>query len=346
MKRKTQIFLESMNSALNEKINKDNIEINKALANPNLGKNKDKIKAAGYDVKYDGDLIQNPKTGKYIMPKNYNRDEKKKVDFKGKLDSTRNNMEKSFRRNSDIEYDKIPKSIKTGKTDAGGMFNSNEIEHYSSRMVDDDLKSISNNVNDYKNAVKTRDDEAKHADRLDKNTSYYEKKVADAQQELDWHKDYAKKTRDKSDAAEEKRKEIIAKLREKKNKNESALTEDSYEQYQSVVNTIDNAISNLDNVDDIQELLQNIIGICKDIADDKGLFIESSLTENTKYNTKSKEEYEDEESYKDAIHGDISVIMDVVEDLKYKMNTDEAVEVLNTHLNTISSDILDKGYNN
>jgi len=80
---------------LNEKINKDNAEINKILANPNLGKNKEKIKSAGYEIDNDtfGQYIENPKTNKKVYPKHYNKDKREKVDFKGKLDSDRENKD-------------------------------------------------------------------------------------------------------------------------------------------------------------------------------------------------------------------------------------------------------------
>lgn len=207
--------LEFMNN-LNEKINKDNIEINKAIANPNLGKNKDRIKQAGYDIDYDGDYIKNPKTGKGIWPKDYNKDEKKKIDFKGKLDSERKPMSKTNRYNWDQEENKIPKSAKIGSKNNNGIFNSDEVEYYSPNWADAPKKSISTNINFYKRAVKDRDDAKKSAESNKKSLGYYEKKVKDAQKSLDWQKDYIKSKEKEADWAEQKRKELVAKTKEKK----------------------------------------------------------------------------------------------------------------------------------
>lgn len=71
----------------------------------------------------------------------------------------------------------------------------------------------------------------------------------------------------------------------------------------------------------------------------------SKLNESTYYKTKSKDEFETIDDYKSAIHDDISVIRNTIEDLKYKMNTDESVEILNDYIDIISSSILSKGYN-
>ena len=210
--------LEFMNNILNksekleEKINKDNIEINKAIANSKLGKNMDKIKQAGYDIEYDGNYIKNPKTGKHIWPKDYTREEKKKVDFKGKLDSNRENIRTTRRFALDIEDNKIPKSARLNRND----YNSDEVEYYSPRYNDDPKKSISTTVNTYKKAVKDRDEARDDAERNKKSLGYYEKKVKDAQKELDWEKDYIKDKEKEADWAENKRKELIDKVRARK----------------------------------------------------------------------------------------------------------------------------------
>ena len=70
----------------------------------------------------------------------------------------------------------------------------------------------------------------------------------------------------------------------------------------------------------------------------------NKLNESTQYNTKSKEEFEDEESFKSAINNDISIIRDTLEELKDKMNTDDAVEVLENCKGTINSELLSKAY--
>lgn len=230
MKRKTQLFLESMNSVLNEKINKDNIEINKALANPNLGKNKEKIKAAGYDLEQTDDgkvySINNPKTKRWIDPSRYNKDEKSKVDFKGQLDTERPRTYTTIRDKEDVDTEKVPKSLKVGKdkTTGRGMYNSDDIDSYSPPYIDAHKKSISKNINDYNKAVKTRDKEKEYAESGRKSLGYYEKKVKDAQNDLDMQNKYIANADKKSSDAEAQRKAIIDKIRNRKT-NESALTE-------------------------------------------------------------------------------------------------------------------------
>ena len=203
-------------SSLNEKINKDNIEINKAIANPKLGKNLDKIKAAGYDIDYDGDLIKNPKTGKRIWPKNYSREEKKKVDFKGKLDSNRENIRKTRRSTWDQEDNRIPKSARVGGDKDNPVFIDDEADSYSPVFNDMPKKSTSANINYYKRAVKDRDEARDSAERNKKSLGYYEKKVQDAQKDLDRQKGYIKDREKEADRAENKRKELMNKVREKR----------------------------------------------------------------------------------------------------------------------------------
>ena len=85
MKTETLKLFESMQSNLNEKINKDNEEVNRVLANPNAGKNKEKIKAMGYETEEtsDGKVfgIRNPKTKRWLDPSRYSREEKKKIEL-------------------------------------------------------------------------------------------------------------------------------------------------------------------------------------------------------------------------------------------------------------------------
>ena len=236
MKKESLNIINSLNeSVLNEKINKDNIEINKALANPNLGKNRDKIKAAGYDVdEYDGKVhsIKNSKTGKRINPSMYNRDEKGKIDFKGKLDSERPyngkvNVYKSYAgKGKDI-----PTRAIVGKTkDGNAIANSEEFDSYSAHTSIADskpnYKSISKNVNDYKDAVKNRDEKARWAQRNRDSLSYYEDKVKQAQDDLDREKKYIDKYDKESKDSEEKRKEILAKAKAKRNESEEVLKEE------------------------------------------------------------------------------------------------------------------------
>lgn len=348
MKRKTQLFLESMNSYLNEKINKDNIEINKAIANPNLGKNKEKIKAAGYDLEQTDDgkvyAINNPKTKRWIDPSQYNKDEKGKVDFKGQLDTERPRTNTTIRDKEYVDTEKIPKSLKVGKDKIGrGIYNRDDIDSYSPNYRDEKKKSISTNINDYNKAVKTRDEEKGYADRGRKSLDYYEKKVKDAQHDLDMQNKYIANADKKSSDAEAQRKVIIDKIRNRKT-NESALTEDSYEQYQSVMNAIDNAISNIDNNEDIQELLQNIIGICRDIAEDRDLMVESNLTEAGLANLKTMDDFSDIDEFHDALEDDKNTISNSLENLKPKMNLKGSVDFINSIVSQVEEQIT--SYNN
>lgn len=182
---------------LNEKINHANDDINRAIANPNLGKNRDKIHAAGYEVT-DYGLIKNPKTKKRIDPSQYSREEKKKVDFKGILDSERKNNQGKFY----PEY--VPKGLKTGAGRGYAQADRDEMEAQN---------GISKNVKDYKAAVKTRDENRRWAERNRKNIPHYEKKVKDAQKDLEFQKNYTDKLEKDADRMENKRKEILDKAR-------------------------------------------------------------------------------------------------------------------------------------
>ena len=182
---------------LNEKINHANDDINRAIANPNLGKNRDKIHAAGYEVT-DYGLIKNPKTKKRIDPSQYSREEKKKVDFKGMLDSERKNNQGKFY----PEY--VPKGLKTGAGRGYAQADRDDMEAQN---------GISQNIKDYKDAVKTRDENRRWAERNRKNIPYYEKKVKDAQKDLEFQKNYTDKLEKDADRMENKRKEILDKAR-------------------------------------------------------------------------------------------------------------------------------------
>lgn len=214
---------------LEEKINKDNAEINKALANPNLGKNKDKIKAAGYEPnEYDGKVysIKNPKTGKSINPSAYNKEGKQKVDFKGKLDS-----ERPYQGKVNVygtyagKGRQIPNRAIIGKDKHGdAIANADDFDNYSAHtsMADNkpNYKSISKNINDYKNAVKDRDEQAARAKRDKEGLNYYEDKVKRAQDDLDREKKYIEKNEKGSKEAEARRKAIIDNIRKRKTESE------------------------------------------------------------------------------------------------------------------------------
>lgn len=69
-------------ATLTEKINKDNIEVNKIIANPNNEENQDKISKMGYEIEkaFDGRVgaIKNPKTGREIYQFGHLRVEKRR----------------------------------------------------------------------------------------------------------------------------------------------------------------------------------------------------------------------------------------------------------------------------
>ncbi len=233
MNKSTVDILNKLNeSSLNEKINKNNIEINKAIANPNLGKNRDKIKAAGYETKeYDGKVynIKNTKTGKSVSPEMYNKDEKKKVDFKGKLDSERPYKGKvSVYSNFAGKGKDIPSRAVVGKKDNSVSVDAEEFDAYSKHQNAWDkpnYKSISKNVNDYKNAVKNRDEKTRWANNSRKDLGYYEDKVKKAQDDLDREKKYIDKYEKEAKDSENERKEILSRVRAKKNESEEILKE-------------------------------------------------------------------------------------------------------------------------
>lgn len=315
MKRKTQLFLESMNSFLNEARNPANDKVNALLRDPI--KNKEEIEKMGYKVDDSGTVI-NPKTNRTYEYNNFgdlyaanrNRDPYddeygilkggkagKDFDAKNYLDTNRNNDEAYL---YSINKHK-------GKRD---RISKNKGKDYS--------KNPAENIYKYKQAVRQRDR---------------------AQGDYDKAMSTANDIKSDLDNAEKKRQEILNNARQKRVNKESSINEDSYSEYSNVVNTINSSISKLDNPEDIQELLQNIIGICRDIAEDRGLMVESSLSESSKYNTKSKEDYENEREYEAALNDDMAIIANTFEDLEYKVNIDTTVEILKSRLDEIMNDI-------
>lgn len=216
MKSDTRNLFENFQQNLNEKINHANDEVNRVLINPNAGNNKQKIKDMGYETEETSDGrvygIKNPKTNKWIDPSRYSREEKKKVDFKGKLDSERESDVYNYR--SEV----VPKSLRVDKGYNGGS-----LAHKS-----DIYPSVSKNVDDYKKAVKDRDENRKWAEERRKgDIPYYEKKVKDAQKELEFEKEYTDKLEKDADNFEAKRKEILDKARAKR-KTESEKLDEAY----------------------------------------------------------------------------------------------------------------------
>lgn len=229
-------IFESIQTNLNEKINKDNIEINKAIANANRGtKNAQKVRDAGYEVdtEYGRTRVRNPKTGKSVsLGYEVTKDNKDKVDWKGKLDSERPsyasthvNFKDEKNRFWNDNYDK-----RTGKF----VPNSKTVtkNKYGQRVFDRDeevyFDGISKNIKDYKKAVEDRDNSDRMAQYHRDEAIRAEKKMKDAEAERDRYLDYAKDRVKQSTDAETKRQEILANARAKHKTNES---EDLNEKY-------------------------------------------------------------------------------------------------------------------
>lgn len=202
---------------LNEKINKDNIEVNRIISNPNAGKNREKIQDMGYELRTNDDgkvfAIRNPKTGRWVDPSYYRvlpKDERNKIDFKNMLDTDRESNQGVYTKRD------IPKSIATGKTrDNYVTANRAEANQYAD--------GISQNIKDYKRAVLDKEN-AKHSLKYsDDSIKYYEDQVKKAQEDLDFQKRYVDRRRKDADDAEAKRKDILHKVRVKRGITESGL---------------------------------------------------------------------------------------------------------------------------
>ena len=187
-----------------------------------------------------------------------------------------------------------------------------------------------------------RDEKRRWADRGEKENAYYEDKIKKAQEDLDRHKKYTANYDKEAKDSEATRQAIINRAREKRAKNESALAESSYTQYESVLSAINNAISSLGDNEDIQELLQNIIGICRDIADDKDLYVESALTETSLEDYKKKENFENEEDYKSALEDDKNTILNTLQELEDKLNLRDSLDLIEGLLEEIEEFYLNK----
>lgn len=209
---------------LDEKINKDNIEINRVLANPNAGKNAQRIRDMGYETREDSEGkvygIRNPKTDKVIYNSDYNRDEKGKVDFKGKLDSTRPGMSKTLGFWDD-DYEKVPKSQSIGREKSRGSLNGSRVYDYEEQLKR--REGISKNIKDYKKAVSDRESYKNHLSWKEKDIANTEKKIKDAQDDLNSYKKDVEDTKKSIDNAEARRKEILNNARNNKNKNNSEV---------------------------------------------------------------------------------------------------------------------------
>lgn len=192
---------------LDEKINKDNIEVNKVLANPNAGKNAQRIKDMGYETSEDSEGkvygIRNPKTKKWLDPSQYSKEEKKKVDFKGKLDSERKNNQGRYH----PEY--VPKSLKTGKGKGYSQADRDDMEA---------RNGISKNIKDYKKAVSDKEIYKNRLSWKEKDIANTEQKIKDAQDDLNSYKKDVEDTKKSIDNAEARRKEILNNARKRSNR--------------------------------------------------------------------------------------------------------------------------------
>ena len=226
-----------MHNSLTEKINKDNIEINKAIANANRGtKNAQKVRDAGYEVdnEYGRTRVRNPKTGKSVsLGYEVTKDNKDKVDWKGKLDSerpyyssTHANFKDEANRDWNKNYDKrdgkfVPNSRTLTKNKHGQREFDRDDEAY--------FDGISKNIKDYKKAVEDRDSADRLSISFHNDAKRAEKRMKDAEAERDRYLNYAKDRVKQSTDAETKRQEILANARAKHNKaNESEELNEKY----------------------------------------------------------------------------------------------------------------------
>ena len=329
---------------LNEKINHANDDINRAIANPNLGKNRDKIHAAGYEVT-DYGLIKNPKTKKRIDPSQYSREEKKKVDFKGMLDSERKNNQGKFY----PEY--VPKGLKTGAGRGYAQADRDDMEAQN---------GISQNIKDYKDAVKTRDENRRAAERSRKNIPHYEKKVKDAQKDLEFQKNYTDELEKDADNMENKRKEILDKARamvkkESLEQNEEDGWGEDVEKMYDVISYYDDKLKGIED-----SITSNDWSVITDFAHNKlmnGSYVKIVNT------VSGKEKVITPSTYQDEFNGEFTIkpeglteaedvqseLDDMKEQLQESDNEPKTVKEYrimdgNKVLKTFSADEYDKGY--
>jgi len=233
---KTVELFESYQENLNEKINKDNEEVNRVLANPNAGKNKEKIKAMGYETEEtsDGKVfgIRNPKTKRWLDPSEYSREDKKKVDFKNQLDTEKKSRQGKYY----PEY--VPKGIKTGKGKGYASADRDEMAQYSD--------GISQNIKDYKKAVKDRKDAESSVEHADKSMDYYEDKVKKAQRDLEFHKKYRDNRQKDAYDAEDRRKDVLHRVRVARGMEESEELDEST--YRNLGWDLDIELDDADNI--------------------------------------------------------------------------------------------------
>lgn len=105
-----------------EKVNKNNAEINNAIANPQLKANREKIRKAGYET--DKKSVTNPRNGRTFQTKyTPNKD---KIDWKNRLEKDKTDFEAIV----GPESDKIPNSRKINQKSATATYSKADADAY------------------------------------------------------------------------------------------------------------------------------------------------------------------------------------------------------------------------
>lgn len=105
-----------------EKVNKDNAEINNAIANPQLKANRDKIRKAGYET--DKKSVTNPRNGRTFQTKY--APNKDKIDWKNRLEKNKTDYVAIV----GPESDKIPNSRKINQRNSIATYSKADADAY------------------------------------------------------------------------------------------------------------------------------------------------------------------------------------------------------------------------
>lgn len=105
-----------------EKVNKDNVEINNAIANPQLKANREKIRKAGYET--DKKSVTNPRNGRTFQTKY--APNKDKIDWKNRLEKDKTDFEAIVGPESDI----IPNSRKINQKSTTATYSKADADAY------------------------------------------------------------------------------------------------------------------------------------------------------------------------------------------------------------------------
>ena len=105
-----------------EKVNKNNAEINNAIANPQLKANREKIRKAGYET--DKKSVTNPRNGRTFQTKY--APNKDKIDWKNRLDKDKTDYEAIV----GPESDKIPNSRKINQKSTTATYSKADADAY------------------------------------------------------------------------------------------------------------------------------------------------------------------------------------------------------------------------